>query len=152
MKFVFPNPLGIYLHGTINPGLFDRGVRVFSHGYIRIERPMALALALLRGGKIQGGEEGRGEPCDGAAWGALARADQRPRGGRGGTGHDGLGVVQEGANLGWPNSYGCEAASGMVTPSLVWNEAFPPGGAAFYRGGRIPGWNGNPLIGGAGAP
>lgn len=47
MKFVFPNPYNVYLHDTPERQLFARPLRAFSHGCIRIEKPMELALYVL---------------------------------------------------------------------------------------------------------
>ena len=47
VKFLFPNPYNIYLHDTPSKSLFDREVRAFSHGCIRVGRPFELAYALL---------------------------------------------------------------------------------------------------------
>ncbi len=47
IKFVFPNAYAVYLHDTPARNLFQRPRRTFSHGCIRIERPMALADLLL---------------------------------------------------------------------------------------------------------
>ena len=49
IKFIFPNRYNIYLHDTPTPELFAREQRSFSSGCIRIEKPFALAQALLRG-------------------------------------------------------------------------------------------------------
>ncbi|BDG09146.1 L,D-transpeptidase scaffold domain-containing protein [Anaeromyxobacter paludicola] len=49
VKFVFPNPHGIYLHGTPAVALFARGRRDLSHGCVRVEDPLALAEWVLRG-------------------------------------------------------------------------------------------------------
>jgi murein L,D-transpeptidase YcbB/YkuD len=49
IKFMFPNPYGVYLHDTPSRALFRRQVRAFSHGCIRIEKPIELATFLLRG-------------------------------------------------------------------------------------------------------
>ncbi|HSV71881.1 MAG TPA: L,D-transpeptidase family protein [Methylibium sp.] len=49
IKFVFPNREAIYLHHTPSTGLFARDRRDFSHGCIRVERPVALAQFVLRG-------------------------------------------------------------------------------------------------------
>jgi murein L,D-transpeptidase YcbB/YkuD len=48
IKFVFPNASNVYLHGTPHLQLFERTRRDFSHGCIRLERPEALAVWLLR--------------------------------------------------------------------------------------------------------
>ena len=44
-----PDPYGVYLHDTPSRALFRRQVRAFSHGCIRIEKPIELATFLLRG-------------------------------------------------------------------------------------------------------
>ena len=57
VKFVFPNHFDVYLHDTPAVRLFARSVRAFSHGCIRIERPIELAEYLLRGDPRWGREE-----------------------------------------------------------------------------------------------
>jgi murein L,D-transpeptidase YcbB/YkuD len=47
VKFLFPNPLDIYLHDSPARGLYARNARAFSHGCIRLESPELLAQALL---------------------------------------------------------------------------------------------------------
>lgn len=47
VKFMFPNRLAIYLHDTSERHLFQRRVRLFSSGCIRVERPFDLAFYLL---------------------------------------------------------------------------------------------------------
>lgn len=47
VKFLFPNPYNIYLHDTPSKSLFQKEVRAFSHGCIRVGRPFDLAYALL---------------------------------------------------------------------------------------------------------
>lgn len=47
VKFMFPNQWNIYLHDTPSKSLFDREVRAFSHGCIRLGRPFDFAYALL---------------------------------------------------------------------------------------------------------
>ncbi len=42
VKYMFPNNFAIYLHDTPADHLFDRRVRAFSHGCIRVEDPPAL--------------------------------------------------------------------------------------------------------------
>jgi L,D-transpeptidase YcbB len=49
IKFVFPNRDNIYLHHTPAPQLFQRDRRDFSHGCIRVEDPVALAMFVLQG-------------------------------------------------------------------------------------------------------
>lgn len=48
LKFHFPNPYDVYMHGTPAMELFSRSRRDFSHGCIRVEDPIALAAWLLR--------------------------------------------------------------------------------------------------------
>ncbi len=48
LKFDFPNPHEVYMHGTPAVELFSRSRRDFSHGCIRVEDPVALAAWLLR--------------------------------------------------------------------------------------------------------
>ncbi len=47
VKFIFPNSCGIYLHDTSDPELFKHSKRAFSHGCIRIGKPIDLATYLL---------------------------------------------------------------------------------------------------------
>lgn len=47
IKFMFPNDFAIYLHDTPNSELFDRDIRAFSHGCIRVEHPDALGSWVL---------------------------------------------------------------------------------------------------------
>jgi len=48
VKFVFPNPYGVYMHGTPAVSLFSQARRDFSHGCIRVEKPEDLAEWVLR--------------------------------------------------------------------------------------------------------
>jgi murein L,D-transpeptidase YcbB/YkuD len=48
IKFMFPNEFDIYLHDTPADHLFDRAERDFSHGCIRLEKPIELAALLLK--------------------------------------------------------------------------------------------------------
>lgn len=47
VKFMFPNKFNIYLHDTPSKSLFNRTMRAFSHGCIRVEDPFRLAKLLL---------------------------------------------------------------------------------------------------------
>lgn len=49
VKFMFPNSFEVYLHDTPARQLFSRAVRAFSHGCIRVEKPVSLAAHLLSG-------------------------------------------------------------------------------------------------------
>ena len=54
VKFMFPNPHNVYLHDSPAHSLFERSVRAFSHGCIRLSRPLDLAEQVLRVGGVQG--------------------------------------------------------------------------------------------------
>ncbi|MCQ0093217.1 murein L,D-transpeptidase [Roseovarius sp. M141] len=47
VKFMFPNKYNIYLHDTPSKSLFQRNVRAFSHGCIRLQEPFDFAYELL---------------------------------------------------------------------------------------------------------
>lgn len=47
VKFMFPNKYNIYLHDTPSKSLFNRDVRAYSHGCVRVQKPFELAHALL---------------------------------------------------------------------------------------------------------
>lgn len=47
-KFIFPNSYNVYMHDTPSTELFEKSVRDFSHGCIRLERPADLAVWVLR--------------------------------------------------------------------------------------------------------
>jgi L,D-transpeptidase YcbB len=49
VKFMFPNEYDIYLHDTPSKSLFSRASRAYSHGCIRVEKPLDLAEILLEG-------------------------------------------------------------------------------------------------------
>jgi murein L,D-transpeptidase YcbB/YkuD len=53
VKFMFPNQYDIYLHSTPAVSLFERTRRDFSHGCIRVQKPIDLAVWVLQS---QGGE------------------------------------------------------------------------------------------------
>lgn len=48
VKFEFPNPYDVYLHGTSAQNLFAEDVRDFSHGCVRLENPFALVSYLMK--------------------------------------------------------------------------------------------------------
>jgi murein L,D-transpeptidase YcbB/YkuD len=49
VKFIFPNQYDIYLHSTPAVSLFERSRRDFSHGCIRVQKPVDLAVWVLQG-------------------------------------------------------------------------------------------------------
>ncbi len=55
LKFNFPNPYQVYMHGTPSAGLFNKPVRDLSSGCIRIEYPDQLARRLFG---LAGGDRG----------------------------------------------------------------------------------------------
>ncbi|MEB3337097.1 MAG: PQQ-dependent sugar dehydrogenase [Leptolyngbyaceae bacterium] len=72
--------------------------------------------------------------------------DHGPSGDLGRRGHDEVSLARAGDNLGWPTIYRCEARKGLITPSLVWRQAAPPGGATIYTGKAIPEWKGSLIM------
>lgn len=57
VKFMFPNKFNVYLHDTPSRQLFNRTGRAFSHGCIRVERPLDLAATLLKHDRNMGRAE-----------------------------------------------------------------------------------------------
>jgi murein L,D-transpeptidase YcbB/YkuD len=51
MKFMFPNQYDVYLHDTPSRRLFEETQRDFSHGCIRLEKPIDLAIYLMKKSK-----------------------------------------------------------------------------------------------------
>jgi murein L,D-transpeptidase YcbB/YkuD len=47
VKFMFPNKYNIYLHDTPSKSLFNKDVRAFSHGCVRVHKPFNFAYKLL---------------------------------------------------------------------------------------------------------
>lgn len=56
LKIMFPNQYSVYLHDTPARDLFSRDSRAFSHGCIRLEKPVAMASWVL-GGEASGWSE-----------------------------------------------------------------------------------------------
>jgi aldose sugar dehydrogenase len=79
--------------------------------------------------------------------GTLVVADHGPSGELGRRGHDEVSVARAGANLGWPEIYGCEGRQGMVSPAIAFKQSMPPGGGSVYRGDVVPAWKGSFLVG-----
>ena len=46
VKFLFPNKYNVYMHDTPAKSLFNKRVRAFSHGCIRLENPLGLLTAI----------------------------------------------------------------------------------------------------------
>lgn len=57
IKFLFPNKHAVYLHDTPSRHLFAKKVRAFSHGCVRVERPLEFADALLTADKTVSGNQ-----------------------------------------------------------------------------------------------
>jgi murein L,D-transpeptidase YcbB/YkuD len=49
VKLMFPNAFNVYLHDTPDRQLFDKDLRAFSSGCIRLQKPLELALWVLSG-------------------------------------------------------------------------------------------------------
>ena len=49
IKFMFPNKYNVYIHDTPAKNLFQKDLRVFSHGCMRVQDPAKLAEVILRG-------------------------------------------------------------------------------------------------------
>ena len=52
VKFLFPNEHSVYLHDTAKKALFNRPIRAYSHGCMRLDKPLDLARYFLA--KING--------------------------------------------------------------------------------------------------
>ena len=52
VKFIFPNKFSVYLHDTPSRSLFSRTGRAFSHGCIRVDKPLDFARKIY---EVQGG-------------------------------------------------------------------------------------------------
>ncbi|MEW5721853.1 MAG: L,D-transpeptidase family protein [Thermodesulfobacteriota bacterium] len=48
IKFVFPNRFSVYMHDTPSKHLFEREYRAYSHGCIRLQKPIDLAVFLMQ--------------------------------------------------------------------------------------------------------
>jgi murein L,D-transpeptidase YcbB/YkuD len=48
LKLNFYNPFGVYLHDTPKKGLFELNRRYFSHGCMRMEKPMEIGHLVLK--------------------------------------------------------------------------------------------------------
>ncbi|WP_456433238.1 L,D-transpeptidase family protein [Nitratifractor sp.] len=52
VKFMFPNPYSVYMHDTNARSLFKRSSRAYSHGCVRLSRPMTMLEYLARHGYL----------------------------------------------------------------------------------------------------
>jgi murein L,D-transpeptidase YcbB/YkuD len=52
IKFDFPNNYGVYLHDTPSRSTFSRAGRLESHGCVRLQRPLDLALLVMQGDPV----------------------------------------------------------------------------------------------------
>ena len=52
VKFMFPNRFKIYLHDTPSKKLFSRSSRAYSHGCIRVEKPLDFAIKLFKSQRL----------------------------------------------------------------------------------------------------
>lgn len=52
LKLNFYSPFGVYLHDTPNKGLFGMNKRFFSHGCMRMEKPMEMGHLVLKNNKV----------------------------------------------------------------------------------------------------
>ena len=48
IKFMFPNKYNVYIHDTPAKSLFEKDLRVYSHGCIRVQDPLTLAEVILK--------------------------------------------------------------------------------------------------------
>jgi L,D-transpeptidase YcbB len=59
VKYMFPNQFNVYLHDTPAKSLFSKADRAFSHGCVRLSRPLELAPPVLAAGGLTGWNEAR---------------------------------------------------------------------------------------------
>ena len=59
VKYMFPNEFNVYLHDTPAKSLFSRADRAFSHGCVRLSRPLELAPPVLASGGVPGWDMNR---------------------------------------------------------------------------------------------
>lgn len=78
--------------------------------------------------------------------GRMVVSDHGPSGEMFRKGNDEVSIAAKGANLGWPEAFGCEARGELVAPAISWKDAVPPGGAVLYRGALLPAFDGDLLV------
>ena len=80
------------------------------------------------------------------ATGALVASEHGPSGERG-FGQDEINVIEPGADYGWPDAVGDEAAEGTVAPAAhSGGDTWAPSGASFYTSDAIPEFEGKLLV------
>ena len=52
VKFMFPNRFKIYLHDTPSKKLFSQASRAYSHGCVRVEKPLEFAIKLFKSQRL----------------------------------------------------------------------------------------------------
>jgi glucose/arabinose dehydrogenase len=74
----------------------------------------------------------------GLAWhprsGALFSSEHGPSGEFGLRGRDIINVIRKGGNYGWPRVLGRARVDPYIDPIIMWSNATPPGGMAFWKG------------------
>lgn len=74
----------------------------------------------------------------GLAWhpgtGALFSSEHGPSGEYGLRGRDIINVIEKGGNYGWPRTVGKADRPPYIDPLIMWEQATPPGGMAFWHG------------------
>lgn len=77
----------------------------------------------------------------GIAWhpetGDLFSSDHGPSGEFLRFGHDEINVIKKGGNYGWPEVIGASGKKPYIDPLIVWKDATPPSGVAFYTGEKL---------------
>lgn len=78
----------------------------------------------------------------GLAWqpetGRFFESEHGPSGEFAHFGHDEINRIVKGGNYGWPLVIGAPEIRSYIDPLIVWKEATPPGGIAFYNGTLLP--------------
>ncbi|MCH9659152.1 PQQ-dependent sugar dehydrogenase [archaeon] len=78
--------------------------------------------------------------------GNLVATEHGPSGLRG-VGHDEINLIVPGANYGWPDVIGDEAAAGMKNPLLhTGDDTWAPSGSEFYDGDKMQQWIGKYFV------
>jgi len=65
VKFMFPNKFDVYMHDTPSKTLFDKTVRTYSHGCMRVRNPTSFATVLLEHDQGWGPEDVQRAVADG---------------------------------------------------------------------------------------